>query len=477
MNSLADLVARELYSLERERREESNKKLKDLYSLLTHKERAIDKLEKQLTKCQRDLAELTQEANRRCLELQERINEFHFSQETDIAVTKEQLIEPITPLGDQLTNPIDASDNEDLKERLRCNEIETIELREELEEKGRSERLMKLRLQQTVEKLSLVQKDKMDLEQILHERMEPANQRRGSRRTKKASRQSMHNMIAEINRMSDALGDTSHSLSHRRLQEPVRQTDRQRHAHNYSPDVTPFSSRKSSPIDETKQSPTESEGMGSALRGSHSSMSDIDTVTTVSDNSHIVDESLFERTEMDPGAPKLTLSHSRKKSLKRKSSIRRIVSSFRTNRASIPKELPLPLASYEPPEGRLARLAAAISSVERQNTQFLLWSPEALQGWVEVELGLPDSVGEAVRLQCWSVSMLLSMGERDYEHELGIVQPLLRLKLMKAVQERVALSKASTPCLYSPYRGVNHQWIASHWLPSLGLSQYSNNFR
>ena len=167
----------------------------------------------------------------------------------------------------------------------------------------------------------------MDLEQILHERMEPANQRRGSRRTKKASRQS----ITEINRTSGALGDTSHSLSHRRLHEPVRQTGRQRRVHNYSPDVTPFSSRKSSPIEETKQSPTESEGMGSALRGSHSSLSDIDTVTTVLDNSHIVDESLFERTEMDPGAPKLSLSHSRKKSFKRKSSIRRIVSSFRTS--------------------------------------------------------------------------------------------------------------------------------------------------
>ena len=222
---------------------------------------------------------------------------------------------------------------------------------------------------------------------------------------------------------------------------------------------------------------TESEGVGPALRGSHSSLSGIDTITIVSDNSHIVDESLFKRLEMDPCAPKLSLSHSRKKSFKRKSSIHRIVSSFRTNRASVPKEIPPPLASYEPPEGRLSRLSAAISSVERQNTQFLLWSPEALQGWVEVELGLPESVGEAVRWQCWTVSMLLSMGERDYEHELGIVQPLLRLKLMKAVQERVALSKASIPCLYSPYRGVNHQWIASHWLPSLGLSQYSNNFR
>ena len=464
--------------MERERREESNKKLKDLYSLLTNKERAIDKLEKQLTKCQRDLADLTQEANRRCLELQERINEFQSSQDVDVALSENQLTEPISAPEIRLIAPVNIPDsqlteNESLKEKFRSQETELRELRGELEERGRTERLMKLRLQQTVEKLSLVQKDKMDLEQILHENIGPANQRRGSRRTKKASRQSMHNMIAEINRMS--LGE-SQSLPPRRLPDTVRQSDRQRRTDTCSPDVTPYSSRKSSPVDETKQSPTESEGVGPALRGSHSSLSDIETVTTVSDNSQLVDESI-ERTEMDPGAPKLSLSRSRKKSLKRKSSIRRIVSSFRTNRPTVPEEPSVPMAPYEPPEGRLTRLESAISLAERQNTQFLLWSPEALQGWVEVELGLPESVGEAVRWQCRNVSMLLSMGERDYEQELGITQPLLRLKLMKAVQERVALSKASTPCLYSPYRGVNHLWLASQWLPSLGLSQYSNNFR
>ena len=56
-------VAREQCRTERERREESGRKLKDIYSLLTNKERAIDRLEKQLNKCQLDLTELTQEAN------------------------------------------------------------------------------------------------------------------------------------------------------------------------------------------------------------------------------------------------------------------------------------------------------------------------------------------------------------------------------------------------------------------------------
>ncbi|KAI6657246.1 Liprin-alpha-4-like [Oopsacas minuta] len=69
--------------------------------------------------------------------------------------------------------------------------------------------------------------------------------------------------------------------------------------------------------------------------------------------------------------------------------------------------------------------------------------------------------------------MLLSFGKRDYEQELGILQPLLRLNPMNAVQERAALSKASTPCLYPTYRAVDYEWIASHWLPSLGLTQYT----
>ena len=156
--------------------------LKALKCLFDHHQtldRVKDKLEHQVARTKELEDQLTEALAQRLIE--------------PITPLANQLIEPITPLANQLTNPIDASDNKYLKER--CKDTETIELREELEEKGQSERLMKLRLQQTVEELSLVQKDKMDLEQILHERMEPANQRRWFRRTKKASRQSMPNMI------------------------------------------------------------------------------------------------------------------------------------------------------------------------------------------------------------------------------------------------------------------------------------------
>ncbi|KAI6657243.1 hypothetical protein LOD99_11147 [Oopsacas minuta] len=98
-----------------------------------------------------------------------------------------------------------------------------------------------------------------------------------------------------------------------------------------------------------------------------------------------VDECLFERTELVPGAPKLYMSRSRKKSLKGKSSLWWIVSSFRETKSPDTKEIPSSLGVCEAPEGRLARLQAEISFVEREDTQFLLSSPEALQAWVEVE--------------------------------------------------------------------------------------------
>ena len=485
-------VAREQCRSEKERREESGRKLKDIYSILTNKERAIDRLEKQLSKCQLDLTELTQEANQKCLDLQRQISD------------RDELLAPATQL--MQPEPKEAKASEQLigareqligareervrlLERMETQERQLLELKEQLTERTCSEEQMHLKVKNTVGKLELVQREKMELEQLLHETIPSGGDKRGSRRSKKIQRQSMHAMISEINRMSDShLVQASLPISHLRTHiEFPRGAELRARSQLYSPEHTPSSSRKGSPSElemgATKQSPTESDlganaGHNPGLRGSHSSLSDIDTMTTISDTSHIVDESITERTEFDPGAPKLSIPRSRRKtSLKRKSSLRRIVHSFRVPRPPNPRDLPAPVMLLEEPESRRSRLEIAISAVERQNTQFLLWAPEALQAWVEVELGLPETVGDSVRWQCKTVPMLLSMGDRDYEQELGIQEPLLRLKLMKAVQERVALSKASMPCLYSPYRGVHHDWIASQWLPSLGLTQYNNNFR
>ena len=544
-------VAREQCRIERERREEAGRKLKDIYSLLTNKERAIDRLEKQISKCQLALTDLTQEANQKCLELQRQISENEqlspnqlLVSPNQLFVSPNQLLDPTNQLrapANQLTTPIQLLEptnqlldptnqllepvnqlttaNQQLEptnqmrapanqlldptnqllageerarllQRMEAQEQELLELREQLTERTQSFENMHIKVQLAVRKLAQVQREKMDLEQLLHDSLPTGADKRGSRRSKKIHRQSIHTIISEINRMSDSHLVVHSSLPVQELRRPSdlpRAGEMRVRARVYSPDHTPSSSRKGSPSElelcATKQSPTESDlslgaGRTQGLRGSQSSLSDIDTLTTVSDTSHIVDESVNERTEFDPGAPKLSIPRSRKKTaIKRKSSLRRIVNSFRGPRPPVPRELPGPVLLLEQPDSRRSRLEAAISAVERRNTQFLLWTPEELQAWVEVELGLPDAVGDAVRWQCRTVPLLLSMGDRDYELDLGIQEPLLRLKLMKAVQERVALSKASTPCLYSPYRGVSHDWIAGHWLPSLGLTQYSNNFR
>ncbi|KAI6658338.1 hypothetical protein LOD99_11078 [Oopsacas minuta] len=72
------------------------------------------------------------------------------------------------------------------------------------------------------------------------------------------------------------------------------------------------------------------------------------------------------------------MSRFRKKSLKRKSSIQQILSSFRGTKSPGTKETPSCLGVCEAPEGRLARLQASISFVKCENTRFLLWSPEVL---------------------------------------------------------------------------------------------------
>ena len=494
------LLFRNGLELETMKTSEAAKKQKELYALLTNKERALDRQEKQLGRLQLELAELTQDANRRCLELQDKLEERERAISELKAGKDDQLTGSDTQVNgreDQLTRdpepiieeqPVEQlfvpqhTEVAELRDRVAAQEMELQAMREQLLQSAEADQVVRSSLRGTISKLSQVERDRMELKQLLQDNL-TANQKRGSRRQRRTQRQSLNNMITEMKRMSATTAPVSVEQEEG-LAPKISHSWSQRHPrpHLYSPEATPDNSRKSSPTDDArKQSPTESElslsGVGPALLGSQSSLSDIETATSVSDSSHLVDEGVRERTEFDPGPPSLRLSH-KKGGLKRKSSLRRIVSSLRVSKGAGPREVPgTPPPTREALGVRQARLEVSLQAVERENTQFLLWPPDALQAWVEVELGLPDSVGVAVRYQCRTVPMLLSMSERDYEMELSIQQPLLRLKLMKAVQERAALSNAGMPCLYSPYRGVNHDWIATCWLPSLGLSQYSNNFR